>query len=82
MISDLFKDKSLKEATEIILRHYTIACQDRINTLMEEKGLDCMCDIRNQSCDDCQFWRDGVKNYQYCLQDIKDFRRKYDFRRV
>jgi len=73
----LFENKTKDEAIETILRHYSIACSDRINTLCEEKGDVCWCDIRKEGCDNCSYWRDGVLNYKACLQDIEDFKNKY-----
>jgi len=76
----IFKDKTKDEAIEIILRHYSIACYDRIATLKEEyevyDGL-CGCDIDKEGCEHCGHWRDGIHNYQICLQDIKDFNNLY-----
>ena len=73
----LFKKKSKDEAIEIVLEHYSIACNDRINTLSEEKESVCFCDIRIEGCDNCSYWRDGVLNYKQCLKDIKEFKEKY-----
>jgi hypothetical protein len=75
----LFKNKTKDEAIEIILRHYSIACEDRINTLDEERAKEsiCWCDIRIEGCDNCSFWRAGVLNYQQCLEDIKEFKKLY-----
>jgi|TARA_R100000084_G_scaffold109205_1_gene74786 hypothetical protein len=75
----LFEDKTKDQAIKIILNHYSIACNDRIETLIEDscRGMNCNCDIKQESCTECDFWADGVKNYQICLQDIKDFKNRY-----
>jgi len=73
----LFKNKTKDEAIEIILRHYTIACQDRIETIVEEYNNYCSCNIKTEGCKDCEYWRDGIENYQICLQDIEDFKNLY-----
>lgn len=76
-MTSLFENKSKDEAVKILLRHYSIACSDRINTLIEEYDSFCSCDIRIEGCDNCSYWRDGVLNYQLCLKDIEEFKEKY-----
>ena len=59
-----------------LLNHFEIVCKDRISTLIEYsgRGINCICDIKKESCEDCRFWADGIKNYQLHLEDIADTR--------
>ncbi len=60
-----------------LLNHFEIACNSRIETLVEEHGkINCSCDIRIENCDECTYWADGVKNYQLYLEDIEETRKK------
>lgn len=59
-----------------LLNHFEIVCKDRISTLIEDSGryVNCICDIKEESCEECSFWEDGIKNYQLHLEDIADTR--------
>ena len=60
-----------------LLRHFEIVCKDRISTLIEDscRGMNCNCDIEKESCNECVFWADGVRNYQLYLGDIAETRK-------
>lgn len=60
-----------------LLGHFEIVCKDRISTLIEDscRGMNCNCDIEKESCNECVFWADGVRNYQLYLGDIAETRK-------
>ena len=67
-----------------LLGHFEIVCKDRISTLIEDscRGMNCNCDIEKESCNECVFWADGVRNYQLYLGDIKETRERDSKRRL
>lgn len=60
-----------------LLNHFEVVCKDRISTLIEDscRGMNCNCDIEKESCNECVFWADGVRNYQLYLGDIAETRK-------
>jgi len=68
------KDSIMILTKEKLLFHFETVCRDRISTLIEDsgRGINCNCNIEVDSCEECSFWAEGVRNYQLYLDDIKE----------